>query len=85
MVWVVTYRVGSSVNGGVWSFEGVGVAHIILAGLLFAAAIWHWTFWDLDVFRSSETVKNLSLDLPKVFAIHLLLAGLSCLAFGAFH
>ena len=36
-------------NSGVWSFEGVGMAHIVLAGLLFLPSLWHGTYWDLDV------------------------------------
>ena len=33
------------------SFEGVGAAHILLSGALFMASIWHWVYWDLDLFR----------------------------------
>lgn len=42
-----------SKNSGsiIWSFEGVGAAHILLSGALFMASIWHWVYWDLDVFR----------------------------------
>jgi photosystem II CP47 chlorophyll apoprotein len=61
-----------------WSYEGVGVSHIVLAGLLFAAASWHWTYWDLDL-------GELGLDLPTIFGIHLVLAALLCVGFGAFH
>jgi photosystem II CP47 chlorophyll apoprotein len=68
--------VSSDVVGAAgWSYEGVGVAHIVLAGLLFAASSWHWTYWDLDVFRDSRT-GELCLDLPGIFGIHLVLAGL---------
>lgn len=38
-----------------WSYEGVALAHIVLAGLLFAASAWHWTYWDLDLFRDRRT------------------------------
>lgn len=42
--WSIT---GESVsNPGIWSFEGVALTHIVLSGLLFLAAIWHWTYWD---------------------------------------
>jgi photosystem II CP47 chlorophyll apoprotein len=71
-------------NPGIWSFEGVGVAHILLSGTLFLAAVWHWVFWDLDLFVDSRT-GDFVLDLPKIFSIHLLLSGLACLGFGAFH
>ncbi len=67
-----------------WSYETVGLAHIVLAGLLFAASAWHWTFWDLDVFRDQRS-GELALDLPAIFGIHLVLAGLLCLGFGVFH
>ena len=81
---------GWTINGqttfdpGIWSFEGVALAHIILSGLLFLAANWHWVYWDLDVFRNPDT-KDPGLDLPRVFGIHLLLASLLCFSFGAFH
>ncbi len=67
-----------------WSYETVGIAHIVLAGLLFAASAWHWTYWDLDVFRDRRS-GELALDLPAIFGIHLVLAGLLCLGFGVFH
>jgi hypothetical protein len=38
--------------------------HIGLSGLLFAASIWHWVMWDLELFRDPRT-KNPALDLPK--------------------
>ncbi|WP_287129488.1 photosystem II chlorophyll-binding protein CP47 [Candidatus Cyanaurora vandensis] len=69
---------------GFWSFEGIAAAHIVLSGLLFLAACWHWVNWDLDLFRDPRT-GDLVLDLPKIFGIHLLLSGLLCFGFGAFH
>jgi photosystem II CP47 chlorophyll apoprotein len=71
-------------NPGVWSYEGVAAAHILLSGLLFLAAIWHWSNWDLELFRDPRTGKA-ALDLPKIFGIHLFLSGLLCFGFGAFH
>ena len=71
-------------NPGIWSYEGVAAAHIVLSGLLFGAAIWHWVFWDLELFRDPRT-GNPALDLPKIFGIHLFLSGLLCFGFGAFH
>lgn len=80
--WSVT---GSgAVNPGFWSIEGVAIAHIVLSGLLFLASVWHWVYWDLELFRDSRTGEP-ALDLPKMFGIHLLLAGLLCFGFGAFH
>ena len=61
-----------------WSFEVVALAHIALSGLLFLASIWHWTFWDLSLFR-------VGIDLPSVFGIHLALASFLCFSFGSFH
>jgi photosystem II CP47 chlorophyll apoprotein len=80
--WSIT---GESVsNPGFWSFEGVALAHIGLSGLLFLAAVWHWVYWDLELFRDPRT-GNPALDLPKIFGIHLLLSGVLCFGFGAFH
>lgn len=73
-----------NVDPGFWSFEGVAVAHIVLSGLLFLAAVWHWVFWDLELFRDPRTGEP-ALDLPKMFGIHLFLSGLLCFGFGAFH
>jgi photosystem II CP47 chlorophyll apoprotein len=66
-----------------WSFEGVAIAHIVLSGLCFLAAVWHWVFWDLALFYDVD--EDPALDLPKIFGIHLLLASLLCLGFGALH
>jgi photosystem II CP47 chlorophyll apoprotein len=71
-------------NPGFWSYEGVAAAHIVLSGLLFLAAIWHWVYWDLQLFRDPRT-GDPALDLPKIFGIHLFLSGLLCFGFGAFH
>lgn len=80
--WSIT---GESVsNVGVWSVEGVAGAHIILSGLLFLAAVWHWVYWDLELFTDPRTGEP-ALDLPKMFGIHLFLSGLLCFGFGAFH
>lgn len=80
--WDVTGATGT--DPGFWSFEGVAAAHIILSGLLFLAAIWHWVYWDLELFSDPRTGEA-SLDLPKMFGIHLFLSGLLCFGFGAFH
>ena len=48
--WSVTGE--SGVDPGFWSFEGVAIAHIILSGMLFLAAVWHWVYWDLEFPRS---------------------------------
>ncbi len=80
--WSITGETG--VNPGFWSYEGVAIAHIVLAGLLFLAACWHWVYWDLELFRDPRTGEP-ALDLPKMFGIHLFLSGLLCFSFGAFH
>ncbi len=79
--WDVT---GVEADPGFWSFEGVAAAHIVLSGMLFLAAIWHWVFWDLELFVDERTGES-ALDLPKMFGIHLFLSGLLCFGFGAFH
>jgi photosystem II CP47 chlorophyll apoprotein len=80
--WSITGETG--VDPGFWSFEGVAAAHIVLSGLLFLAACWHWVYWDLELFRDPRTGEP-ALDLPKMFGIHLFLSGLLCFGFGAFH
>jgi photosystem II CP47 chlorophyll apoprotein len=80
--WDITGATG--VDPGFWSFEGVAAAHIVLSGLLFLAAVWHWVFWDLELFTDPRTGEP-ALDLPKMFGIHLFLSGLLCFGFGAFH
>ena len=80
--WNITGETGT--DPGFWSFEGVALAHIVLSGLLFLAAVWHWVYWDLELFRDARTGEP-ALDLPKMFGIHLFLSGLLCFGFGAFH
>ncbi len=80
--WSITGE--TAANPGFWSFEGVAAAHIVLSGLLFLAAVWHWVYWDLELFRDPRT-GDPALDLPKMFGIHLFLSGLLCFGFGAFH
>ena len=67
--WSMLGETASGSSAVLWSYEAVGTSHIILAGLLFAASIWHWTYWDLDLFRSRRG-DSLTLDLPKIFGIH---------------
>jgi len=86
---VVTSWGGWSLSGAgvtsppIWSFEGVALAHIALSGLCFLAALWHWVFWDLALFYTADAEPTL--DLPKIFGIHLILASILCLGFGALH
>ena len=51
--WDITGATG--VDPGFWSFEGVAAAHIVFSGLLMLASIWHWTYWDLDLWEDSRT------------------------------
>ena len=53
---------GTVTNPGIWSYEGVAGAHIVFSGLCFLAAIWHWVYWDLEIFSDERTGKP-SLDL----------------------
>ncbi|NJK48385.1 photosystem II chlorophyll-binding protein CP47 [Candidatus Gracilibacteria bacterium] len=69
---------------GFWTFETVAIAHIVFSGLEFLAAVWHWVNWDLVTFFDEKTGEP-TLDLPRIFGIHLFLAGLLCFGFGAFH
>ncbi|XP_070023424.1 photosystem II CP47 reaction center protein [Nicotiana sylvestris] len=89
-IWVLERHIGRNgaggtvTNPGIWSYEGVAGAHIVFSGLCFLAAIWHWVYWDLEIFCDERTGKP-SLDLPKIFGIHLFLSGVACFGFGAFH
>jgi len=67
-----------------WSVEAVATSHILLSGGLFAASLWHWVFWDLDLFRDRLS-NNRVIDAPRLFGIHLVLAGILCASFGVFH
>jgi photosystem II CP47 chlorophyll apoprotein len=62
-------------NNILWSYESVSIAHILLSGALLMAAIWHWVYWDLDIFNNNNASLNL-LDLPLIFGIHLFLSSL---------
>ncbi|KAI9186722.1 hypothetical protein LWI28_020194 [Acer negundo] len=75
---------GTIKNPGVWSYESVVGAHIVFSGLCFLVAIWHWVYWDLETFGDEHTGKP-SLDLPKIFGIHLCLSEVACFGFGTFH
>uniref|UniRef100_A0A251UCP5 Putative photosystem antenna protein-like protein n=1 Tax=Helianthus annuus TaxID=4232 RepID=A0A251UCP5_HELAN len=75
---------GTITNPAIWSYEGVAGAHIVFSRLCFLDVIWHSVYWGLEIFCDERTGKP-SLDLPKIFGIHLFLAGLACFGFGAFH
>ncbi|KAI3967597.1 hypothetical protein MKW92_003472 [Papaver armeniacum] len=77
-------RLGITNSWGWLDYEGVAGAHILFSGLCFLAAIWHWVYWDLEIFCDERTGKP-SLDLPKIFGIHLFLSGVAWFGFGAFH
>ena len=62
---------GTTAYPSMWIIEAVTVSHFVLTGLLWAAPLLHWVFWDLDVLRDRRT-HNLVFDLPKIFGIHLL-------------
>ncbi|MFQ6635084.1 hypothetical protein Gotur_011071 [Gossypium turneri] len=52
-------------NPSIWCYEGVTGAHIVFSGLCFLAAIWHWVYWDLEIFCDECTGKP-SLNLPRL-------------------
>ncbi|KAH0849783.1 hypothetical protein HID58_096095, partial [Brassica napus] len=68
-------RLGITNSWGGWNITG---------GTITNPAIWHWVYWDLEIFCDERTGKP-SLDLPKIFGIHLFLSGVACFGFGAFH
>jgi photosystem II CP47 chlorophyll apoprotein len=62
------------------------LAHAAAGGALVLAAGWHWAYWDLLLFSAQGARAPLAaLQLPRVFGVHLGLAGLLCAAFGASH
>nr|QIT06802.1 photosystem II 47 kDa protein [Cyperus fuscus]QIT06803.1 photosystem II 47 kDa protein [Cyperus fuscus] len=75
---------GTVTNPDIWSYEGVAEAHIVYSGWCLLAAIWHWVYWDLEVFCDERTGSP-SLDMPKIFGIHLCLSVVACGGFAAFH
>lgn len=92
-MYVLTYsnRLGlstSAVNIGTksWAYETVISAHAALSGLLILASLWHWSFWDLDLFSGPGIIgSGPALNLLRAFGIHLTLAGYLCFTFGYFH
>ncbi|MBA0561396.1 hypothetical protein Golob_018227 [Gossypium lobatum] len=52
-------------NPGIWCYECVAGAHIVFSGLCFLAVIWHWVYWDLEIFCDECTGKP-SLNLPRL-------------------
>jgi hypothetical protein len=56
--------------------------HIGLSGL-FAASIWHWVMWDLELFRDPRTKS--SIRLTKNFWYPFIFIRSLCFGFGAFH
>lgn len=67
-----------------WTYECVIVAHWTLSGTLYLAALWHWAYWDLNIFIDG-TSGQLVLDFLKLFGVHLTLCSLLCFGFGYFH
>jgi photosystem II CP47 chlorophyll apoprotein len=67
-----------------WTYETVLLAHLLLSGLLIISSLWHWAYWDIEVFIGYGTA-NLVLDLNRLFGIHLSLASILCNGFGFAH
>jgi photosystem II CP47 chlorophyll apoprotein len=76
--------VDDSSNNLYWTYETVGISHLILSGTLMLAAIWHWSYRDLELFINS-TSGTLILDFVKIFGIHLLISSLLCYGYGYYH
>lgn len=76
------YRLGLSSISRYWKEDTVAIAHIPLGGLLLISSIWHWLYWDLELFIDSDTI---NIDLFRVFSIHLTLASLLCTSYGLYH
>jgi hypothetical protein len=52
------------------SFEGVALSHIVLSGMCFLAAIWHWVYWDLELFRDPRTGEPVRYQKSLVFTYY---------------
>ncbi len=81
------YEPASGTFGGLYnfcSFEGVALLHILISGLFFLAALWHWVYWDLELFFPDGSDEP-QIDLPKIFGGHLTLLGILCFGFGTLH
>nr|YP_003795264.2 photosystem II 47 kDa protein [Chromera velia]ADJ66506.2 photosystem II 47 kDa protein [Chromera velia] len=74
-------------NQGGWTFESVALAHFGLSGMLILASMWHWYYWNLDLFENDNVFfQNVTtLDYLLLFSIHLTLASALCFGFGALH
>jgi len=82
--WSLGIDKGSNSINLYWTYETISLSHTVLSGLCILAALWHWSYWDLDVFFSTNTGK-LVLDLNHIIGIHLGLASLICIGFGLAH
>ena len=67
-----------------WTYETVFLAHLSLSGSLIVSSLWHWAYWDIEIFVGYGTT-NLVLDLNQLFGIHLSLAAMLCNGFGFAH
>ncbi|KAK9705397.1 hypothetical protein RND81_07G053500 [Saponaria officinalis] len=70
-MFVIPFMTRLGITNSWGRYEGVAGAHIVFSGLCFLASIWHWVYWDLEIFSDERTGKP-SLDLPKIFGIHYL-------------
>ncbi|KAI3864707.1 hypothetical protein MKW92_007874 [Papaver armeniacum] len=53
-MFVIPFMTRTITNPGIWSYEGVAGAHIMFSGLCFLEAIWHWVYWDLEIFCDEQ-------------------------------
>lgn len=49
-----------------WTYETVFLAHLSLSGSLIVSSLWHWAYWDIEIFVGYGTT-NLVLDLNQLF------------------
>lgn len=74
---------GAPARAGGLALEDSLGAHAALAGLLLAAAAWHWAYWDLDLWVLPS--RAAALHLARVLGVHMSLGGGACFAFGGCH
>lgn len=70
--------------GQLWTCGLISASHLLLSASSVLSASWHWSYWDLELFRNSNQ-QSWGIDLTRVLGIHLLLAALLCSGYGNFH
>jgi photosystem II CP47 chlorophyll apoprotein len=82
--WLEYFRRSYNESGYLELWRCGWCAYCVFWPVFLGRAIWHWVYQDLEIFCDERTEKP-SLDLPRIFGIHLFLAGWLVFCFGAFY